>query len=39
MSVSGKNIYCNFECEHDIGKKMVGVQEVINVWKIVEKLQ
>ena len=31
-----KNIYCNFECEHDI-QKMVGVQEVILIEKFIWK--
>ena len=32
-----KNRYYNFEWEHDIGKKMVGVQEVIHIEKIIKR--
>ena len=32
-----KNIYFHFEFEHDI-EKMVGVQEVIHIKKIIQKL-
>ena len=34
-----KNAYCNFEYQHDIGKKMVGVQKVIHIKKIIKKFQ
>ena len=34
-----KNIYCYIEFEHDIEKKMVGVQEVIHIKKIIQKLK
>ena len=30
-----KNIYSNFECKHDIEKKMVRVPEVIHIKKII----
>ena len=33
-----KNIYCHFEFEHDI-EKMVSVQEVIHIKKIVQKFK
>ena len=33
-----KNIYCHFEFKHDI-EKMVGVQEVIHIHKIIQKLK
>ena len=34
-----KNIYCHFEFEHDIEKTMAGVQEVIHIEKIIQKLK
>ena len=33
-----KNIYYHFEAEHDI-KKIVGVQKVIHIKKIIQKLK
>ena len=33
-----KNIYCHFEFEYDI-EKMVGVQEVIHIKKIIQKFE
>ena len=34
-----RNIYCHFEFEHDIEKKMVSVQEVIHIKKIIQKFK
>ena len=34
-----KNIYYHFEFEHDIEKKIVRVQKVIHIKKIIQKLK